>query len=293
MKIIENKFLIGNAARVFGFDLYLPDSFNHSESFPLLIFAHGFKGFKDWGHWQKMAEGFAVHGFAFLKFNFSHNGTSPQNPTEFSDLEAFGNNNFSKELADLKTVIDWVWENAAEYRLDKSRICIVGHSRGGPIALLTAAKDERIAALITWASVHELDYAWQDAEQLKNWKENGVQYSLNARTGQQMPLYYQLYEDFAAHAAEYSVKQALSGFKKPMLIVHGTADPAVKLSSAEYLIKYAPHAEYLLIEGADHVFGGRHPFPEREELPVHSKILLNSCLDFLRAQAPASDLTTF
>ena len=293
MKIIENKFLIGNAARLFGFDLYLPDAFKHSESFPILIFAHGFKGFKDWGHWQKLAMGFAAEGFAFLKFNFSHNGTCPESPTEFSDLEAFGNNNFTIELADLKTVIDWVCDHAAEYRLEKSEICLVGHSRGGPIALLTAAKDERIAALITWASVHELDYAWQDAEQLKNWKGNGVQYSANARTGQQMPLNYQLYEDFAAHAAEYSVKNSLSGFKKPMLIVHGTADPAVKLSSAEYLKKYAPHAEYLLIEGADHVFGGRHPFPETEELPEHSKILLNSCLDFLRAQAPASDLTTF
>jgi hypothetical protein len=97
MKIIENKLITGTTAKEFGFDLYLPREEKTSGSWPILVFAHGFKGFKDWGHWQKIAESFAAACFAFLKFNFSHNGTNPNNPAEFSDLEAFGQNNFSKE----------------------------------------------------------------------------------------------------------------------------------------------------------------------------------------------------
>ena len=52
---------------------------------PVLIFLHGFKGFKDWGHFPMVAEYLARSGFAVLRFNFSHNGTSPDRLTDFVD----------------------------------------------------------------------------------------------------------------------------------------------------------------------------------------------------------------
>ena len=48
-----------------------------------------------------MADRFADAGFVFVKFNLSHNGTTIEHPIDFVDLEAFGNNNFAKELDDL------------------------------------------------------------------------------------------------------------------------------------------------------------------------------------------------
>jgi predicted alpha/beta-fold hydrolase len=56
---------------------------------PLVIFVHGFKGFKDWGTHSLVARYFAEHGFRFLKFNFSHNGTTPEHPVDFLYLIAF------------------------------------------------------------------------------------------------------------------------------------------------------------------------------------------------------------
>ena len=45
--------------------------FNQTQSpKPVIIFCHGYKGFKDWGAWQLVAETFANAGFFFLKFNF-------------------------------------------------------------------------------------------------------------------------------------------------------------------------------------------------------------------------------
>jgi len=38
------------------------------------VYVHGFKGFKDWGFVPYIGETFASKGFAFLTFNFSHNG---------------------------------------------------------------------------------------------------------------------------------------------------------------------------------------------------------------------------
>ena len=73
----------------------------------LIIFTHGFKGFKDWGHFNLMSEQFANAGFDFLKFNFSHNGGTMEEPIDFPDLEAFGNNTFSIEQDDLNRVINF------------------------------------------------------------------------------------------------------------------------------------------------------------------------------------------
>jgi hypothetical protein len=71
-------------------DYYLPAE---QRNCPLLIFCHGYKGFKDWGGWSLMSQDFAKSGFAFIKFNFSHNGGTMEQPIDFPDLEAFGHNN--------------------------------------------------------------------------------------------------------------------------------------------------------------------------------------------------------
>jgi len=55
---------------------------------PVVIYAHGFNGFKDWGNFDLIARAFAQAGFAFVKFNFSHNGTSPDHPQDFVDFAA-------------------------------------------------------------------------------------------------------------------------------------------------------------------------------------------------------------
>ena len=47
---------------------------------PVIIFVHGFKGFKDWGHFNLLMDYFVQQGFVFVKFNFSHNGGTVENP---------------------------------------------------------------------------------------------------------------------------------------------------------------------------------------------------------------------
>ncbi len=122
---------------------------------PVVLFCHGYKGFKDWGGWYKMGEFFAEKGYFFVKFNFSHNGTTPENPTEFLDIEAFGDNNYLKELDDLQTVIDWLLLPDFKHltQIDPGDINLIGHSRGGGITVLKAAEEKRITRLITLAAV--------------------------------------------------------------------------------------------------------------------------------------------
>ena len=83
---------------------------------PVVIYAHGFNGFKDWGNFDLIAEAFAAAGFALVKFNFSHNGTTPGQPELFADLEAFGNNNYSKQLKDLEIITNWICDARNLYK---------------------------------------------------------------------------------------------------------------------------------------------------------------------------------
>ena len=55
----------------------------------LILFCHGFKGFKDWGSWSTVATYFAENGLAFLKFNFSHSGVGLDDSDSFTALEKF------------------------------------------------------------------------------------------------------------------------------------------------------------------------------------------------------------
>ena len=254
-------------------DALYPDT---GEKMPLVIFVHGYKGYKDWGAWNLMAEKFAEAGFYFVKFNSSHNGTTVEDPHNFSDLEAFGNNNYSKELSDLGVVIDHF---VKEPNVDDQRIILIGHSRGGGISIIKTFEDERINGLITLASVDTLERFPKD-EALENWKKEGVYYVLNGRTKQEMPHYYQFYEDFEKNIHRFDVERATEMAKAYVLIIHGTHDESVSVKNAEHLHILNPNSELFLVEGADHTFGAKEPWMENR-LPEHLKIITEKCIDFI------------
>ncbi len=249
---------------------------------PIVLFAHGIKGFKDWGFWHLIAEQFAAAGFVFIKFNFSHNGTTPADPAHFGDLEAFGHNNYSKELADIGSVLDWLPSLPAD-ESDLNRIHLIGHSRGGGIGIVKTSLEPRIRSLITWAAVDRLDYAWQNPQMVADWQDKGIYHIINGRTGQEMPVYYQFYEDFLAHQPTYDVEYALSKMSQPLLVIHGTEDEAVPERAAHYLQQQHASAQLHLIEGANHVFGGSHPY-DQTILTPHAQELVDVSLTFLKNQ---------
>jgi len=248
---------------------------------PVVIFAHGFKGFKDWGHFNKVMEHFIENDFVFVKFNFSHNGGTAEQPVDFPDLEAFGNNNYTIELDDLRTVTDWVENNTRipANEINKEEIFLIGHSRGGGIGIIATAEDNRIKKLVTWAAVS--DFISRLPNDMDQWKNDGVLYIENGRTKQQMPMYYQFAEDLLANVDRLSIKSAEKRLDIPHLIIHGTNDGAVKVSEAKDLNKWNPNSELFIIEKGDHVFGASHPF-NAEEFPKDVKLVLEKTVDFFK-----------
>jgi pimeloyl-ACP methyl ester carboxylesterase len=250
---------------------------------PVVIFCHGYKGFKDWGAWDLVAEAFAEAGYFFVKFNFSHNGGTISQPIDFPDLEAFGENNYTKELNDLQCVIDHVANLAFEFsgEINTTNISLVGHSRGGGIVTIKATEEAKITNVISWAGVSDYASRFPKGEALENWKNTGVMYVVNGRTKQEMPHFYQFFEDFKANETRLDIQEATKNLKIPQLIIHGTVDPAVAVEEANELHTWNPNSKLQLIENADHVFGAKHPWNE-PNLPNDLEAVVLATIQFLK-----------
>ena len=250
---------------------------------PIIIFCPGYTGFTDWGAWNIMAEEFEKSSFCFFKFNFSHNGGTIEQPVDFPDLEAFGNNNYTKELDDLEAVINWVCENCnIATQGDINNITLLGHSRGGGIVSIKAEEDSRIKKCISLAGVSDFIIRFnENSDEFEKWKATGVKFVLNGRTKQLMPHYYQFYEDFEKNEKRLTIKRAVSNLKIPHLIIHGTGDSSVSINDAKALHSWNPKSKLEIIEGANHVFGTSHPW-EKERLSEDLQKAVDIIINFIK-----------
>ena len=163
---------------------------------------------------------------------------------------------------------------------DRSNITLIGHSRGGGIVLIKAEEDSRIHNVITLASVCDFGKRSSTIGDLEQWRKDGVKYVLNGRTKQQMPHYFQFYQDYIQNENRLSIKRAVSNLKIPYLIIHGDADTSISIEEAKNLHQWNSTSQLEIIHEADHVFGASHPW-NKNELPEHLNKGINKSILFL------------
>lgn len=256
---------------------------NNNNKKPLVIFCHGYKGFKDWGAWDLVAEAFMKANVFFVKFNFSHNGGTVDQPIDFPDLEAFAENNYSKELDDLDDIITFLTSEENEFldQIDINNISVIGHSRGGGISILKTNEDQRIKKLITWASVSSFGKRTSTTGNLEQWKKDGVKYVLNGRTNQKMPHNFQFYLDFKANEQRLNIENAEKNITVPHLIIHAKDDPSVLYQEALNLNNWNQKSELFTIDNSNHVFDAKHPWKEKD-MPDNLEKVVNKTIAFIK-----------
>jgi dipeptidyl aminopeptidase/acylaminoacyl peptidase len=226
---------------------------------PAVLIVHGFKGFKDWGMFPPLADRLAQAGFVAVAPNLSGSGVNDSG--DFAWPERFGHNTFSAELADLATVLDALSAGALGVAAP-SRIGLVGHSRGGGMAVLQTVRDPRVRALVTWAAISTVQ-RWPDESERARWRASGTLDVVNSRTGQVLPLCPDVLDDIERNGAgPLDIPAAAAKVAVSWLIVHGRADPTVSIAEGERLARAAPPAtsRFLPVEGGEHTFGAVHPW---------------------------------
>ena len=133
------------------------------EARPSVLICHGFKGFKDWGFFPKLAGRLAVAGFNAVSFNFSGSGVGEGE--DFDELDRWAHQRPSTDLEDLQIVTDYAAALGSRW------IGVVGHSRGGGLGILHAARDTRIKALVTWAAIDHF-MRWSESD-VRRWRTEG------------------------------------------------------------------------------------------------------------------------
>jgi len=233
---------------------------------PVIIFIHGFKGFKNWGPFPYVCERMADAGFVSIAFNFSHNGVG-DDLLNFTELDRFAENTFTRELGEVSDVIAQIMK-LENIPIDESEIlneviALHGHSRGAATAILSAPHHRMIRAVAAWAPVSHFNRYTE--RQMDEWREKGYAEMLNARTGQTMRLNVTLLDDIENHKGLLDIPalaKMMTSQEKALLMIAGSEDLTAKPeeSHAIYNETTKQFSELHILSNTGHTLGAEHPF---------------------------------
>lgn len=209
---------------------------NPDDKSGIVLIGHGVTGDKDRPWATALAEALSTADINALRFSFSGNGNSEGD---------FRESTINKEADDLGAVIDAVQEAGF------SRIGYAGHSMGGAVGVISAAKDSRIDFLISLsgmvytAKFTKVEFGDQIPDQGFMWDEPDY------------PLSSTFVDDLTAIDTVLSLG---SQIQIPWLLVHGTEDDVVPIAESREIYAQVPepdaaaNRELVEIPGSNHVF---------------------------------------
>lgn len=206
-----------------------------------VIISHGFLGVrKDIARYAKCL---AVKSCTAYTFDFGGGSPRSESDGRLQDMSVL------TERADLMAVMDYVKQDAG---VDYSKLVLMGYSQGGFVSALTAAaRPEEVSKLVLFSPALCIpDNAREGQMMFFQFNPQNVPDTVSAMGGQ-LTIGRQLIET----AQALDAMEAISVYRGPVLIAHGTADHIVNVSYAQRAkAAYGDNAQLLLIEGADHGF---------------------------------------
>ncbi|HUL45253.1 MAG TPA: alpha/beta fold hydrolase [Bacteroidota bacterium] len=240
---------------------------------PVIVICHSFMAFKEWGFFPYIGERFAKAGFVAVTFNFSHNGVIGSG-NRITDFEAFSENTISQEIDDLGAVIDALCDQRLSVQLpEPARLILLGHSRGGGVAIVRTSLDRRVYGLVTWSAIARFD-RWTEHQKAR-WRRDGFLPLARDTAASPLRLGISLLRDIEERGEELSILRAASRVSVPWLLVHGRADVTVPPKEAEELFAASDKSisSAKLFEGVGHLYNAS----SRNEDQYHT---LNQLLEF-------------
>ena len=164
-------------------------------------------------------------GLACLRFDFAGRGASEG---RLEDLC------FSAQVDDLEAAVELLASLGTE------RLGLFGSSMGGAVALLTAARDERVVAIATLAAIgHAAAAVERNPTAIAAFESKGYLETVEGRLSRK------LWDD----AREHDILSAVRVLHAPLLVIHGENDDVVPVSDAHDIAATARNASLEIISG--------------------------------------------
>ena len=212
------------------------DIAREGRKYPLLIVIHGFTGHMEEDHIRAVARTANEAGFISLRAEMYGHGQSGG---------AFRDHTLMKWISNAVAVIDYA--RGLEYASD---LYLCGHSQGGLLTMLVGAMErDRLKAILP------LSPAWMIPRMCCRGEILGIRFHPyhipeEIETDKGMPLG----SNYIRTAQLIDVIPAIRRFKKPVLLVHGSADLSVPVLYSEAAAKIYKDARLVIIPDDTHCY---------------------------------------
>ncbi|KAL1202181.1 hypothetical protein V5N11_018137 [Cardamine amara subsp. amara] len=205
-----------------------------------VVICHGFQSSKDRIPMLSIANVFERAMISSFRFDFAGNGESEG---------SFQYGNYRREAEDLRSVVQYLRGQNREIS------AIIGHSKGGNVVLLYAAKYNDVQTVVNISGRFFLERGIEfrlGKDYLKRIKENGF-IDVRNRKGK---FQYRATEESLMDRLTTNTHEACLSIHENcrVLTVHGSNDRIVHVTEASEFAKYIKNHKLCLIEGADHEF---------------------------------------
>ncbi|KAF3509008.1 hypothetical protein F2Q69_00000471 [Brassica cretica] len=205
-----------------------------------VVICHGFQSSKDRIPMRTIANVFESAKITTFRFDFAGNGESQG---------SFQYGNYRREAEDLRSVLQHL---RGENRVISA---IIGHSKGGNVVLLYAAKYKDVETVVNISGRFFLERGIEGRlgkDYMKRIKEDGF-IDVRNRKGK---FEYRVTEESLMDRLTTNTHEACLSIHENcrVLTVHGSDDRIVSVTEASEFAKYIKNHKLCLIEGADHEF---------------------------------------
>jgi len=237
----------------------------HTPSAPpttCVILMHGFKGYKDYGFIPILAHDLCEAGMVVHRFNFSTSGMTNEIET-FARPDLFALDTWNRQVEDTVRVVEAVRSGEIEGR--GLPIYLVGHSRGGATALLTAGRYGDAMDLCGVVTINAVDVCSRISQEEQDAIiKRGYTITESARTKQALKIGSAWLQEQLDDPEGHDVLLQASRIACPVCVIHGDSDQAVDPSAGESIAK-ACGTDRVLIAGANHVLNMPNPSSVEDE----------------------------
>lgn len=227
---------------------------------PVVVFLHGFKGFKDWGFIPQVCKEFAKSGTIAVNFDFSRNGIIDPSVPKY-DPEIFRTQTVSRMIDEATIVYTYILKELNDVIKGQfnGKIFAIGHSMGAAVLMMATAKYRlKFQSIALWGSIAKLDRNTEN--QKTSWTALGYTEIKIPETGQILPLDSKYLTDKEI-LGDNAIIEAIEKIDIPALIIHGKEDLIAKESESKEIKKaFGKKGILKIINSTNHTFGAKHPF---------------------------------